>query len=134
MKKTIALIIIGFASTYFYGQQLVYEPVNPAFGGDTFNYNWLLSAAEAQNGFQEEDGGREELSEVEQFAENLNNQLLNQLSRSLFADQFGTDGELQEGTFSFGSLFIEIFPSSEGLVVNILDTTTGDQTQIIVPQ
>ena len=133
MKKLIAVLVLGFTAVSLYGQQLVYEPRNPAFGGDTFNYNWLLSSAESQNGFQEDDQGREELSEVEQFAENLNNQLLNQISRSLFADQFGTDG-LQEGTFSFGSLFIEIFPSSEGLVVNILDTSTGDQTQIIVPQ
>ena len=132
MKRISLLIVFCIATASVYGQQLVYEPVNPAFGGDTFNYNWLLSSAEAQNSFQEADTGREELSEVEQFAENLNNQLLNQLSRSLFDDQFGSDG-LQEGTFSFGSLFIEIFPSSEGLVVNILDTSTGDQTQIIIP-
>ncbi len=132
MKRIIFALVLGLSAWAMGAQQLVYEPRNPAFGGDTFNYNWLLSSAEAQNGFQEEDNGREELSEVEQFAENLNNQLLNQISRSLFADQFGTDG-LQEGTFSFGSLFIEIFPSSEGLVVNILDTSTGDTTQIIVP-
>ncbi len=34
-------------------QQLVYKPVNPAFGGDTFNYQWLLSSANAQNQFDE---------------------------------------------------------------------------------
>jgi curli production assembly/transport component CsgF len=65
------------------------------------------------------------------FAENLNRQLLNQLSRSIFTSQLGNG--LQEGTFNFGSLAIEIFDSPEGLVINILDTNTGEQTQIIVP-
>jgi curli production assembly/transport component CsgF len=26
---------------------------NPAFGGDTFNYQWLASSAESQNKFKE---------------------------------------------------------------------------------
>ena len=45
------IIILTFIAGIFYGksQQLVYKPVNPAFGGDTFNYQWLLSSAEAQN-------------------------------------------------------------------------------------
>jgi len=62
----------------------------------------------------------------------LNSQLLNQISRTLFNEQFGQNG-LTEGTFNFGTLFIEIFPSGEGLVINILDTSTGDQSQVIIP-
>jgi curli production assembly/transport component CsgF len=33
----------------------------------------------------------------------------------------------------FGSLVLDISPSTNGLVINILDTQTGDQTQIIIP-
>ncbi|MEW7292488.1 curli production assembly/transport component CsgF [Aquimarina sp. 2304DJ70-9] len=133
--KSIVISIFFIFSIYnlSFGQDLIYRPINPAFGGDTFNYQWLLSSAEAQNKFTDpNDTGRDERSDLERFTESLNNQLLNEISRSLFDDQFG-EGGLTEGTFSFGSLFIEIFPSGEGLVINILDTSTGDQSQVIIP-
>lgn len=123
-------MLAGYASM---GQQLTYEPINPAFGGDTFNYQWLLSSANAQNSFEDPDAndGNNQGSELDQFAESLNRQVLSSLSRTLFTTQLG-DG-LEEGTFTFGNLTLEIYDSAEGLVVNILDVTTGDETQIIVP-
>ncbi|MGY3792711.1 curli production assembly/transport component CsgF [uncultured Aquimarina sp.] len=134
MKSIIVTIILVFCSyQYSMGQDLIYRPKNPAFGGDTFNYQWLLSSAEAQNTFTDEsDSDGDNRSELERFTESLNNQLLSQISRTLFNEQFGQEG-LTEGTFSFGTLFIEIFPSGEGLVINILDTSTGDQSQVIIP-
>ncbi|MEL6811576.1 MAG: curli production assembly/transport component CsgF [Bacteroidota bacterium] len=129
--KTFLTITALFFTYCAFGQQLVYRPVNPAFGGDTFNYQWLLNSANAQNSFTDPRSDRNQ-SELDQFSENLNRQILGQLSRSLFTTQLG-DG-LQEGTFSFGTLSLEIFESAEGLVINILDTTTGEETQIIVPQ
>ncbi|WP_281847026.1 curli production assembly/transport component CsgF [Olleya namhaensis] len=131
MKKLVILSIL-FTGYFCLGQQLSYKPINPAFGGETFNYQWLLSSANAQNSFTDpatKQGDDE--SSLEAFAENLNRQILSQLSRSLFQTQLGD--ELQEGNFSFGSLALEIYDSAEGLVVNILDTDTGEQTQIIVP-
>ena len=114
-------------------QEMVYKPVNPAFGGDTFNYQWLLSSAEAQNIHQEDSGfSFDEQSELDSFSEGLNRQLLNKISSDLFREQFG-DGDIQPGTYMFGSLVLEISPSADGLLINILDTQTGDQTQIIIP-
>jgi len=133
--KSIAITIFLVFSTIglSFAQDLVYRPKNPAFGGDTFNYQWLLSSAEAQNEFTDgSNSNRDQRSDLERFTENLNSQLLNQISRTLFNEQFGQDG-LTEGTFSFGTLFVEIFPSGEGLVINILDTSTGDQSQVIIP-
>ena len=138
MKKISIIFLICFAFMSFseaYGQQLVYRPVNPFFGGDTFNYQFLLQSAQAQNSFTDpnaEDPFSRQ-SELERFTENLNNQLLNQISRSLFSQQFGPNGDLQPGTFSFGSLVVEIFESTEGLVIDILDTSTGEQTQVVIP-
>jgi len=131
MKKIIFILML-FASGYCLGQQLVYKPINPAFGGDTFNYQWLLSSAEAQNGFTDPNAMQEEeLTELEQFQKDLNRQVLSSLSRTVFNSQLG-DG-LQEGTFTVGDLALEIFETAEGLVINILDTKTGEQTQIVVP-
>ncbi|MBX2846235.1 MAG: curli assembly protein CsgF [Saprospiraceae bacterium] len=136
MKKLIQNIFLLFFVLFFAhtaaGQALVYTPKNPNFGGDTFNYQQLLNSANSQNDFQEASGFDDDQSDLDQFTEDLNRQLLNSISRQLFTDTFGQDG-LQPGNFTFGSLSLEIFPSSEGLVINILDTQTGDQSQIIIP-
>lgn len=133
MKIIILLACLLVNSLVSNAQDLVYKPINPAFGGDTFNYQWLLSSAEAQNKFKEDtDVGLEQQTELERFKENLNNQLLNQVSNSLFQKQFGDKG-ISEGSYVFGSLSVDIYPSNLGLVVDILDTETGEQTQVIIP-
>ncbi len=115
-------------------QQLSYEPLNPAFGGNNFNYNWMLSSATAQNQLKAPTNPREQQSDLERFGENINNQVLSQISRSLLQQQSDAIGGFTEpGTYTFGTLNIEVFQSDEGLVINILDTATGEQTQVIVP-
>ena len=131
MKKIILLLFLFFSSLSI-AQELVYKPKNPAFGGDTFNYQWLLSSAESQNLYKDKDKAKDERSEIERFTENLNNQLLNQVSRSLFTQQFGENG-ISPGTYVFGSLSVEVYQSSGGLTINILDTSTGEETQVIIP-
>ena len=131
-KGRLLLLLLSF-SLLARGQEMVYEPVNPAFGGDTFNYQWLLSSANAQNTYEEDNGfSFEDQSDIDNFTEGLNRQLLNKLTSDLFREQFG-DGEIEPGTYTFGSLVLDISPSTEGLLINILDTETGDQTQIIIP-
>lgn len=131
MKKILLLFFI-FLSSISFAQELVYRPRNPAFGGDTFNYQWLLSSAESQNLYKDKATAKDERSEIERFTENLNTQLLNQVSRSLFAQQFGDNG-ISEGNYVFGSLSVEVYQSTGGLTINILDTVTGEETQVIIP-
>jgi curli production assembly/transport component CsgF len=132
-RKLIFLAMIIFGTTCI-AQQFSYKPVNPAFGGDTFNYNWLLSSATSQNGFKEPAEASTAQSALERFGTTLNQQVLSQISRSLLAQQLGSFGNFsQEGSFIFGSLNVEVFETLEGLVVNILDTLTGEETQIIIP-
>ena len=131
--KNLIFLFLLLSPVYLLSQEMVYTPVNPAFGGNTFNYQWLLNSANAQNTFEEEtknDYGK--TSELDSFKEGLNRQLLNKISSDLFKEQFG-DGDLQPGTYMFGSMVLEISPTADGLLINILDTQTGDQTQIIIP-
>lgn len=132
MKLILTTVIVFFISTICYGQQLVYKPVNPAFGGETFNHQWLLAAANAQNSFKDpEEKDRFNRSQMDQFAENLNRQILNQISRGLFDSQLG-DG-LEAGIYNFGTMTVEIYETGDGMIINILDTSTGEETQIIIP-
>jgi len=136
MKKLDAFLTIILVSIpcLLFSQNLVYKPINPFFGGgDTFNYQQLLASAAAQNDFQEDTGlNFSQPTDLENFTESLNRQLLNSLSRDLFQQQFG-DAALTVGTYVFGSLVIDITPSTGGLNISILDTLTGEQTQITIP-
>ena len=119
MKFSILLLTLFFSYS-MNAQDLVYKP------------KWLLSSAESQNKLKDTGIETDQETELERFINNLNSQLLNQVSRSLFAEQFGNDG-ISEGTYTFGSLSIDVYPSEGGLTISILDTTTGEQTQVIIP-
>ena len=140
--KEILKISLTLAFSIFYftvvAQDFVYKPINPAFGGDTFNYNWLLNSATAQNNTADPNQidrtstRNNSSSSLDNFTESLNRQLLNQLSRSLLSNQFGSDG-LEEGSYSIGNFDINVTDIGEGLSITIFDSSTGSETQIIVP-
>lgn len=129
--KIIAFVLC-FMTYNVNAQDLVYRPLNPAFGGNPYNYQWLKSSADAQNDFKEENDLFKKRSAVGDFKEQLNRQLLNSVSRELFKDTFGEDG-LQPGTYTFGSLNVDISPSTEGLLIKIVDSSTGESSVVVVP-
>ena len=115
-------------------QDLKYKAINPAFGGDTFNYNWLLSQAQAQNDYSEDPNADPfALDPLGEFQNDLNRQILSQLSRSLVGDLFSEDGSLNEGTFEIGNYQIEVINGLDGVNIGIFDTETGGTTTVTVP-
>jgi curli production assembly/transport component CsgF len=135
MKKYYLLftfsILCHFASS---AQSFVYKPRNPSFGGDTFNYQWMLSSATVQDKTKEKTTTTTtstSQSALAEFTASLNRQLLSSLSSKLFKDQFGEDG-LKEGTYQFGDYVVNVAPGSEGLIVKISDGK-GGETSITVP-
>ncbi|WP_299122015.1 curli assembly protein CsgF [uncultured Tenacibaculum sp.] len=132
MKKKL-LFILFFITSFVYSQDLVYRPISPFFGGDTFNYQQIIASVTAQNDFtEEEDNQRDVPTNLENFTNSLNNRLLSSLSQSLFQQQLGNTN-LTVGTYTFGDLVVEITPGTNGLNVSILNVTTGEQTQITIP-
>ena len=134
MKYLFSLFALLALSPTAEAQDFVYRAKNPAFGGETFNYNWLISSAQSQNGFTDPTNpfGREEANPLDDFTESLNRQLLNQISNDLIQSQFGEQG-LQEGDYTVGNFNINVTNTLEGIVVTIFDTAIGQQTQLIVP-
>ena len=134
MKKYYILftlsIIFHFCSS---AQSFVYRPRNPSFGGDTFNYQWMLSSATVQDKTKDKTVKTTATSEdaLSELTSSLNRQLLSSLSSKLFKDQFGEDG-IKEGTYKFGDYVVDVTPGSEGLVVRITDGK-GGETAITVP-
>jgi len=132
----IIFLSVGFI-TELAAQQLVYRPINPAFGGDTFNYSWLLSSAQAQDSTTDPTEGTttssfQRATSLETFQQQLNTQLLSQLSRNLVTSQFGEDG-LDDGSYNIGSLEVNVVTGVDGVTISILDISTGESTEVIIP-
>ncbi|WP_036787176.1 curli assembly protein CsgF [Polaribacter sp. Hel1_33_49] len=131
MKQTIIFIFI-LISSFLHSQGLVYTPISPFFGGDAYNYQQILASAVAQNDFTDEQTQFKAPTALENFTNSLNTRLLSALSQSLFQQELG-DTNLTVGTYTFGDLVVEITPGTNGLNVNILNITTGEQTLISIP-
>lgn len=114
-------------------QQLTYQPTNPAFGGFSANYSWLLSSAQAQNDYTEDRANAFNRDPLADFQTNLQRQILNQLSRELISNRFGDLDLSQPGTFNFGDLQVEIIPGIDGVSVQIFNSLTGETTTVTIP-
>lgn len=128
----ISLILLFSISLKTSAQQLSYEPVNPNFGGNYLNYSWLLASANAQNPFDNQDTGLNlQNTALSNFSDSIKRQILNQLSRGLFSeDGSGVDNET--GTFEIGGLIISIENIRGGSIITIIDSETGETTEIIL--
>lgn len=129
----IILVLGGIGDLY--GQDFVYNAKNPAFGGNPYNYTWLMNSAQAQNDIKETATGissNYKTNPVNDFAESLNRQILSQLSRQIVSRQFGEES-LKSGTYILGDYQIEIGDQSNGLNISILDNKTGSTTTVSVP-
>ncbi len=127
------LVFIGIVSVN--GQDFVYSAKNPAFGGNPYNYSWLMSSAQAQNEIKETQTtttNSYKLDPLNDFAESLNRQILSQLSRQIVSRQFGEDS-LSAGTYILGDYQIEVGDQFNGLNITILDNKTGSSTTVSVP-
>lgn len=140
MKKCCVLITMLLVLSAFLNakaQDFVYTPINPAFGGNPYNYSWLLSSAQAQDTYEDPSNdvvGYSGYSSntLDDFAESLNRQILSQLSREIVSRQFG-ENALDEGTYVLGDYQIDIGNSGSGLTISIIDLLTGSSTTITVP-
>lgn len=129
-----ALLSLG-GSTPALGQDLVYEPTNPSFGGSSVNYNWLLKSANNQNPY---DGGRDFRSfqddPLANFEQRLQRQVLNQLSREVIQDRFGDIDLTEEGSFDFEQFSVEVTPGPSGISIRVFNKQSGESTTIEIPR
>lgn len=129
----LVLIFITVGTGALFAQQLVYQPVNPSFGGNPLNGNWLLSSASLQDNTTDPSLADQVQDPFADFQNNLNRSILSQLSRNLTNQIFGEGGELQEGLFQLGDFSIEIIETLDGVQISIFDLLTGNETTILVP-
>ena len=134
------LLLAPVALNQLRAQGLTYRPNNPAFGGNTFNYQWMLSSAQAQDTHKDPTAksntagslsGLGNSSSLQSFSDNLQRQLLSRLSQNILGKQFGEDG-LKEGTFTIGDMQVVISNAADGVIIRITDGK-GGESSITVP-
>jgi len=112
-------------------QDIVYQPVNPSFGGNPFNSNHLLGVANAQNDFTNP-ATSSSSSQADIFARQLQSRLLSALSSQIVTAIFG-DNPQESGTISFGGQTVRFIRSLTEVTITIINDDTGEETVIVVP-
>jgi len=129
------LVGLGAPTGAAMGQDLVYEPKNPAFGGSSVNYNWMLKSADNQNPFSGGDGFDSFRDDpLQNFEQRLQRQVLDQISRQVIEQRFGDIDLTQEGTFDFERFQVEVNPGASGINIRVFNKQTGESTTIDIPR
>ena len=110
--------------------ELVYEPVNPNFGGNPLNGSYLLNNAEAQNKYKDSSSRRSSTfktpTALDRFVSSLESRLLNELLNDINA---GNTGSLHTELFD---ILITQDPDTGEMLIQITDNKTGEITEITV--
>ena len=132
MKKIITtmLLVCGLSSAAN-AQDLVYQPVNPSFGGNPFNSAHLLAIANAQNDFERPVEEATSQDELDRFVRSLQSRLLSSLSTQVANAIFGEDAQ-DEGRIVFGDQTIEFVRTLDGIQLTITEAD-GSTTVITIP-
>lgn len=141
LHNLIIPMLFGLTATGVQAGNLIYQPVNPAFGGSPLNGSWLQSEASAQNFYQREDQRRQTIESAIQsktgqqspgqiFAQQLQSQLYSSLANKITSAIFGENAQ-NSGNFSFQGTDISFVRVGANVQVTINDGQTV--TQVTVP-
>ncbi|MCE1117644.1 MULTISPECIES: curli assembly protein CsgF [Pseudomonas] len=103
--------------------ELVYTPVNPAFGGNPLNGTWLLNNAQAQNDYDDPDlkdrsSAFTGTSALERFTNQLESRMLGQLLDNI------SNGNT--GSMSTDAFLIDVIDNAGALSIRVTDRATGE--------
>jgi curli production assembly/transport component CsgF len=121
----------AFAAGPTLAQDMVYQPIDPSFGGNPFNSAHLLGIANAQNDYKDP-AAQQSNSQADVFARQLQSRLLSALSSQIVDAIFGENPQ-ESGTISFGGQTIDFVRSLTEVTLTITDDGTGEVTTIVIP-
>ncbi|NHZ37268.1 curli assembly protein CsgF [Massilia rubra] len=133
---TLCLAVLASSAS---ATELVYQPVNPSFGGYPANGANLLAGATATSKHKESSGlGGSSIfdqSPLAQFNQTLERTVLSQLASAATSKLLGQDGKLVPGTFSTANFTITVIDLGGGMLrITTTDRSTGATTTFEVAQ
>jgi curli production assembly/transport component CsgF len=130
---SICLISFTFLSK---ASELVYQPINPSFGGNPLNGSFLLNKAQSQNKHKAPINKK---SSAERFQESLERAYINKIVREITDLAFGESADdsifNENSIFVSGNLEVQVLTTNpDSITVQITNLTTGEVTIIEVPR
>lgn len=133
-----ALLVAATCATH--AGPLVYQPVNPTFGGNPLNGNYLLGRAQSQDNHKDPAAASAlnplgSQSQLEQFNNALQQAVLSRVSAAVSSSIIGADGRLIPGTVETQNFNITIADLGGGRIrITTTDKLTGSSTSFDISQ
>lgn len=120
-RRSLAVCLAMLSCTGAGATEMVYTPVNPAFGGNPNNASGLLAVAQAQNNNKAPTN-----SPLQTFNNSLQTAILSRLSTEAVNTLFGRANPLSPGTYDTASYTINITDTGGGnLTIETTDKGSG---------
>ncbi|WP_197945320.1 curli assembly protein CsgF [Oricola thermophila] len=134
MLRTLATMAAALLAGTAAASELVYEPVNPSFGGDPLNSSHLFQGAEIANTFEDSslDSLFEEPTAADEFAAALQSALIGGAA-SQITDAIFNDGAPPSGTFSLDGATVSYNTVGGNVVITISDGISTSTLTVPVP-
>jgi len=118
---------------------IVYQPVNPAFGGNPLNGTFLLNEAQLQNSYKDPNAASAnaaaQKTPLQQFQDSLERAILNRIAQAVTGGIVDSQGHLIPGTIQTADFTITIVDLGGGILqITTTDKSTGQSTVFEVSQ
>ena len=118
---------------------IVYQPINPAFGGNPLNGNFLLNEAQIQDNYKDPSAanasGATQKTPLQQFQDSLQRAILNRIAQAVTGGIVDAQGHLIPGTIQTADFTITIVDLGGGILqITTTDKQSGQSTVFEVSQ
>ena len=120
--------------------ELVYQPINPSFGGNPLYGQYMLNSALATNKHKDPDldingSGLEEKSPLQSFNDSLERAILSRLATAASSKIIGANGQFVPGRLETDNFTIDVADVGGGMLsITTIDKVTGAVTTFQVSQ
>ncbi|MBE2169424.1 MULTISPECIES: curli assembly protein CsgF [unclassified Cobetia] len=128
MKHQTLAVSLLLSAMPLHAGELIYQPINPSFGGNPLNGSYLLGKAQAQDTHEDPDAySFDSLSETELFISDLRNSLVS----DAITDAVDSTEPGRSSVIDSAQLRVEVISNGNGgFSMQVLDRATGETTVI----
>lgn len=122
-----SVLLAGLLSLQVQAGEMIYEPLNPSFGGDPFMGSYMLNKAQSQDTNTDPNTRDiDRLSSTDRLIQSLESRLISQLLTDVGS------GDIDQGSFDSDEFGVVVEDNGGQLVIRVIDKLTGDETNISV--
>lgn len=126
----VAIAFVTIAASVPAQAQLRWTPVNPWFGGNSYNGSWLLSQAQVHRPSPAK--AKKVEDPIADFQKSLQRQIMSRLALRLVQGAFG-DSAITQGTYVIGEFQVTVQQEDDGITVNLVNAANGTSTTVSIP-